>query len=106
MTSENTADLLRRLLALSSLSAELRVELNEFAVNDAAGKLEPDDRRYLAALGERLLGVARAANDDDPGVGDLWDPEDPEVKRWRERAEAAEARVAALEAELQQLKGR
>ena len=103
MAGDSARDLLQRLLELPSLSADLRQELTDF---QAAAELEPGDQRYIAALGERLLGVARAANDDGPLAADLWDPEDPEVKRWRERAEAAEARVAALEAELQQLKGR
>lgn len=106
--SQETLNLIDRLLAKDSISSDLRVELQEFRVAAEAGSLDGADRGYVAALAQRLLGVERAANDDGEALSpadDLWDDEDQETKAWRLRAEKAEARVAELEAELAKLKG-
>jgi len=114
--AEQSAELIDRLLRSDKLTRDTREELNEFRQQAAQGTLEPGDRRYVEALASRLLGTATGpANDDGGGALDgnepleenLWDVgEDQELAQWRERAEAAESRVAELEAELAALKDR
>lgn len=106
--SQETLNLIDRLLAKDSISSDLRVELQDFRTQAEAGSLDGADRGYVAALAQRLLGIERAANDDGETQSlaeDLWSDEDQETKTWRLRAEKAEARVAELEAELAKLKG-
>jgi hypothetical protein len=107
-------ELIDRLLRSDKLSRETREELNEFRPQAAQGGLDPGDVRYVEALASRLLGTGGATGDD--GVlgeerevleGNLWDTgEDEEIAQLRERAEAAERRVAELEAELAKLRDR
>ena len=120
------ADLIDRLLASGKISRDTRAELGEFKQELANGTLDAGDRRYLEALGQRLLGARRRGGEDgaageppleqegedegdDEGLGDqgLWDvDEDAELTGWRDRAEKAELRVAELEAEVAALKTR
>lgn len=114
------AELIDRLLASDKISSDTRGELGEFKQELKNGNLDAGDRRYVEALGQRLLGTRKPANDDgalaDDEVEDeeeeeldegLWDiGEDEELRGWRERAEAAELRVAELEAEVAALKTR
>lgn len=116
--ADPTAELIDRLLASDKLSSDTRSELGEFKQELQSGKLDGADRRYVEALGQRLLGVRAPANDDGDLSGDgddeseelddnLWDlGEDEELQGWRERAEKAELRVAELEAEVAALKTR
>ena len=116
--ADPTAELIDRLLASGKVSRETRAELGEFKTELANGRLAGDDRRYVQSLATRLLGVGRVANDDGEMAADeaesevdegdnLWDAgEDPEIETLRQRAEAAEARVAELEAEIAGLKAR
>lgn len=107
-------ELIDRLLRSDKLSRDTREELNDFRQQAAQGSLDAGDVRYLEALSSRLLGSGAAAGDEgvlgeerDVLEGNLWDDgEDQEVRQLRERAEAAERRVAELEAELAQLKDR
>lgn len=117
--ADPTADLIDRLLASGKLSRETRAELGELKGELLNGRLPVEDRRYIESMAQRLLGAGAAANDDrvaadedeDAEVADegesLWDVgEDPEIEELRQRAEAAEARVAELEAELAALRQR
>ena len=107
-------ELIDRLLRSDKLSRDTRDELNEFRQQAAQGSLDPGDLRYVEALASRLLGTGGPVGDEavlgeDREVleANLWDVgEDQELRQWRERAEAAERRVAELEAELAQLKDR
>lgn len=117
--ADPTAELIDRLLASGKVSRDTRAELGEFKTDLANGRLMGEDRRYVESLAARLLGVGAAANDDraaapegdeeaeaDDG-GSFWeDGEDPEIEALRQRAEAAEARVAELESELAALRSR
>lgn len=89
-----SAAIISELLARGDISAELRQELEEFAVAAAAGQLDPDDAEYVAALARRL-GTGGASSPD--GVAA---PREPSLAEWRARALAAEARIAELEADL------
>ena len=116
--ADPTAELIDRLLASDKLSSDTRSELGECKQELQNGKLDGADRRYVEALGQRLLGVRAPANDDGGFAGEaeegsevlddnLWDlGEDEELQGWRERAEKAELRVAELEAEVAALKTR
>lgn len=115
--ADPTAELIDRLLASDKISSDTRSELGEFKQELQNGKLDAGDRRYVEALGQRLLGMRAPANDDGPALDDgdgeeelddgLWDlGEDEELRGWRERAEQAELRVAELEAEVAALKTR
>ena len=113
--ADPTAVLIDRLLASDKLSSDTRSELGEFKQELQNGKLDGADRRYVEALGQRLLGMRAPANDEGPTAeepeeelgDDLWDiGEDEELRGWRERAEQAELRVAELEAEVAALKTR
>lgn len=108
------AELIDRLLASGKLSGETRGELGEYKQELANGRLEAGDRRYVEALAQRLLGTRAPANDaaaPDEEASEsldseaLWDiGEDSEIAELRARAEAAEARVAELEQEIERLK--
>jgi hypothetical protein len=117
--ADPTAELIDRLLASGKVSRDTRAELGEFKTDLSNGRLMAEDRRYVESLAARLLGVGAAANDDravadegeeeaeaDDGGGFWEDGEDPEIEALRQRAEAAEARVAELEAEVALLKSR
>lgn len=117
--ADPTADLIDRLLASGKVSRDTRAELGEFKTDLANGRLMGEDRRYVESLAARLLGVGAAANDDravpeesegedeaDEGTSFWEDGEDPEIEALRQRAEAAEARVAELEAEIAALRNR
>jgi hypothetical protein len=112
--AEQSVELIDRLLRSDKLSRDTREELNEYRQQALQGSLDSGDRRYVEALGSRLLGTGEVANDDRVEVeeredldNNLWDvDEDEELRSWRERAEAAEARVAELEAEVAALKDR
>lgn len=111
--ADPTAELIDRLLASGKVSSDTRDELRSYKDDLAKGQLEGGDRRYVEALASRLLGTSvdsgeEMAEDEDEGSlddEDLWDVgEDAEVADLRARAEAAEARVQELEAEVAQLK--
>ncbi len=117
--ADPTADLIDRLLASGKVSRDTRAELGEFKTDLANGRLMGEDRRYVESLAARLLGVGAAANDDravpeesegedaaDEGASFWEEGEDPEIEALRQRAEAAEARVAELEAEIAALRSR
>src|SRR5918999_2567191 len=72
MSSKNDLDLVRRLLALPSLTSETRTDLLDFQRDLRGGMLAEDDRHYLRALAERLLGSSRGGPGDSrarPGSG-------------------------------------
>jgi ribosomal protein L29 len=118
--AEQSVELIDRLLRSDKLSRDTREELNDFRQQAASGGLDPGDLRYVESLASRLLGggsgAGAAANveggEEPEGEhaaldANLWDVgEDEELRSWRERAEAAEARVAELETELAALKDR
>ena len=64
MSSKNDLDLVRRLLALPSLTSETRGDLMDFQRDLRGGMLAEDDRHYLRALAERLLGPSRGGSGD------------------------------------------
>ena len=108
-------ELIDRLLRSDKLSASTREELNDFRQQAAQGSLDPGDVRYVEALASRLLGSGGPVSDVGAALGEerevlegnLWDTgEDEEITQLRERAEAAERRVAELEAELAKLRDR
>jgi hypothetical protein len=115
--ADPTAELIDRLLASGKVSSDTRDELRGYKDDLAKGRLEGGDRRYVEALASRLLGASvvgdeaageETAGDEDEGSlddEDLWDAgEDAEMAELQARAEAAEARVQELEAEVARLK--
>ncbi len=115
--ADPTAELIDRLLASGKVSSDTRDDLRGYKDDLAKGRLEAGDRRDVDALAARLLGVSSGGDDTGDGESagdenaaplddeDLWDVgEDAEIAELRARAEAAEARVQELEAEVARLK--
>lgn len=68
MASKNDLNLVNRLLSLPSLTPETRADLVEFQEELRRGALPEEDRRYVRALAERLLGSTRGKSARKPGT--------------------------------------
>ncbi|MEO1192175.1 MAG: hypothetical protein AAFY02_10485 [Pseudomonadota bacterium] len=111
---QDTALLIKALLASGKISDDTREDLEDFREDLAKGRLEASDKGYVEALAARVLDgkvkVSSSRRDDEEPDEDDEDEEDfddeAEWEALEERAETAEVRVEELEAKVEEMQRR
>ncbi len=91
-----TDALIKELLATSGMNEDTAADLQRMLAEFEAGKLDPDDASYIAALHARLTGAPLVEPEPVP-VADL-SLDGLTIAEWRDRALAAEAELSTLKA--------
>lgn len=86
--------LIKELLQSGSMNEDTTADLNRMLVEFTAGTLHTDDAAYIAALHARLTGAPLPEEASAPAAETELDG--LTIAQWRERALAAEARLATL----------
>jgi hypothetical protein len=89
--------LIAELIGTGTMNEETLAELERMRADYAAGKLDPDDDRYLRALHARITGAPLPEPVDETGPARL---DGLTIAEWRDRALRAETELAALRDQL------
>ncbi|MDA0261311.1 MAG: hypothetical protein O3A21_03825 [Proteobacteria bacterium] len=113
---KEVSGLIDDILAIDDLLPSTREDLDDFKRDLAEGQLGKEDREYIAALHERLVGgggVSTTSSSDDDDEDDEDDSEfgtdavevlEAEIEELKQTLAARDARIAELESDLEAVK--
>ncbi len=87
--------LVAELLATGTMNEDTTLDLNRMLDDWRAGRLDPDDQSYLIALHARIMHQPMPDSEELPALA-AQALDGLTIEQWRDRALAAEARIAEL----------